>query len=253
LAWVESASASFTARHESEDAGDAQRMLDQLEGLRKRLADTFPRAPGELVVVIHDSAVPLYLAAPYLPLARALTAPAGRRYQVGWFGAREVHVLAPRVLEGRASQAAGSREALMLTPAALYASVVVGVNNPELPPPFRLGSFVRYMRWAWLAQGAAQFFSGQVPHLRAAIARRLRENGAPDFPPSARDAALLGGTVFDLLAREEGEAACVQLASRLHPGGAGPALQRAFHGRAVKHTEGTWRAHLARLAGASSS
>jgi hypothetical protein len=128
--------------------------------------------------------------------------------------------------------------------------VVVGANNNQLPPPFRPGSFVRYMRWAWLAEGAAQFFSGQVAHLRPAIARRLRE-GTPPFPPSRRDAALLGGTVFDLLAREEGEPACVNLACRLHPGGPPAALEKAFGGRAPRHTEDAWRAHLARLAGPS--
>jgi hypothetical protein len=126
---------------------------------------------------------------------------------------------------------------------------VVGANNPELPPPFTTASFSRLLRWAWLAQGAAQFFSGQVPHLRAAIGRRLREGGTPAFPPSRRDAALLGGTVFDLLAREEGVEACVRMASRLYPGGHATALEKAFHGRSAKHTDATWRTHLARLAG----
>jgi hypothetical protein len=245
--WVESASASFRARHDETDAEDAAGLLEQLEGLRDRLAKIFPRQPGELVVVIHDAPAALYLGAPYLALARALTAPAGRRYQVGWFGAREVHVLAPRLLERRASRAPGSRQALMLATAALYAAVVVGNNNPQLPPPFAPGSFVRWVRWAWLAQGAAQFFAGQVPHLRPAIARRLRDDDEPAFPPSARDAALLGGTVFDLLARQEGQAACVQLASRLHPQGHGAALERAFPGRPLAHTEAIWRTHLRRL------
>ena len=73
------------------------------------------------------------------------------------------------------------------------------------------------------------------------------ERSAPHFPPSRRDAALLGGTVYDLLAREEGVDACVRMASRLWPGGHRAALEKAFHGRSLKHTEGTWRAHLARL------
>jgi hypothetical protein len=249
MAWVESTSPSFAARHEFEDSDDAERVLEGLEDTRERLAGLFSRSPGEVTVVLHRSPGALYLAQPYLPVARALTAPAGRRYQVGWFGAREIHVLAPAALERRASGAEGSLEALMLAPAALYASVVVGTNNTELPPPFTPASFARLVRWAWLAQGAAQFFAGQVPHLRAAIGRRLREGGAPAFPPSRRDAALLGGTVFDLLAREEGTDACVRLASRLNAGGHDAALEKAFHGRTVKHTEGTWRAHLGRLAG----
>ena len=102
--------------------------------------------------------------------------------------------------------------------------------------------------WAWLQAGAAQWFSGQTAYARPAIARRLREGPEPDFPPGVRDAHLLGGTVFDLLAREEGEGACVHLACDLPPGGADEALRRAFHGRPLRHTESTWRAHLARTA-----
>ncbi len=250
MAWVESASPSFAARHESADAEGAARVLADLEAARERLGELFSRAPGQLTVVLHRSPAALALSQPYLVVARARSAPAGRRYLAGWYGAREIHVLAPRALEGRASAAEGSREALRLTPVVLYAGVVIGANNPDLPPPFTPGGLRRLGRWAWLAQGAAQFLAGQVPHLRAAIALRLREGRAPDFPPGRRDAPLLGGTVFDLLAREEGVAACARLASLPLPADSRAALEKAFHGRAVKHTEGTWRAHLARLAGA---
>ena len=66
-----------------------------------------------------------------------------------------------------------------------------------------------------------------------------------------RDAALLGGTVFDLLAREEGGRAAVSLASRpLHPDGAEAALVRAFGGRDIAHTASAWRAYLERLTAA---
>jgi hypothetical protein len=251
VTWVESASPSFAARHESGDAEGAARVLADLEAARERLGELFSRTPGELTVVLHRSPGALALSQPYLVAARARSAPAGRRYLAGWYGTREIHVLAPRALEARASAAEGSREALLRTPVALYASVVIGANNPDLPPPFTLGSLRRLGRWAWLAQGAAQFLAGQVPHLRPAIALRLREGRAPEFPPGRRDAPLLGGTVFDLLAREEGVAACARLASLPLRADARAALEKAFHGRAVKHTEGTWRAHLARLAGAS--
>ena len=251
MAWVESSSPSFAARHESEDATAAAAVLEALERARDRLGELFSRAPGELTVVLHRSPAALVMAQPYLLAARARSAPAGRRYQVGWYGAREIHVLAPRALAARASAAEGSREALMLTPVAMYASVVIGANNPDLPPPFTLGSFRRLARWAWLAQGAAQFFAGQVPHLRPAIALRLRESRAPAFPPSRRDAPLLGGTVFDLLAREEGEAACARLAALPLRADARAALEKAFHGRSFRHTEDTWRTHLSRLGGAA--
>jgi hypothetical protein len=137
----------------------------------------------------------------------------------------------------------------LLAPAALYAQVVVGHNSELLPPPFRVGSLVRATRWAWVVFGAGQWFSGQTPHARPAIGRRLREGGEPAFPPSLRDAPLLGGSVLDLLAREEGEDAVVRFVSRLPPGGPRGALVHAFHGRPLVHTEGTWRAHLAKLAG----
>src|SRR5919201_5580754 len=150
MAWVESTSPSFQARHEADEADDAARVLDQLERTRERLDSLFPRPGGGLTVVLHDSSLSLHLAQPYLLVARALTAPAGRRYQTGWAGAKEIHVLSPRVLEARASGAPGSREALMLTPSALYVEAVVGANSPDLPPPYSIAGFARQVRWAWL-------------------------------------------------------------------------------------------------------
>ncbi|MDQ3722832.1 MAG: hypothetical protein M3376_07170, partial [Actinomycetota bacterium] len=94
-----------------------------------------------------------------------------------------------------------------------------------------------------------QWFSGQTAHARPAIARRLREDARPDFPPSLRDAVLLGGSVIDLIAREEGVERAVELVCELPPGGPREALVAAFGGRAMVHSEGTWRAHLARMAG----
>jgi hypothetical protein len=248
VAWVETSSPSFSARHDSADGDDAVEVLELLEGTRERLRSVFPALPAEVAVVLHTSPLQLALAQPYLPLLRALTAPAGRRYLAGWLSRRELHVLAPRLLERRASTVPGSREMLMLTPAALYAQLAVAQNNALLPPPFRPASFARYLRWAWLAGGSGQYFSGQTGYARPAIARRLREGPKPEFPPGVRDAPLLGGTVFDLLAREAGVEAAVALATR--PPAAGPerALVSAF-GRPLVHTEGIWRAHLSRLAG----
>jgi hypothetical protein len=97
----------------------------------------------------------------------------------------------------------------------------------------------------WRLEGAAQFFSGQTRHVRPAVVLRTHERPAPSFPPGRRDALLLGGTVFDLLAREEGEEACVELARAPDPA---QALERAFHGRPVRQTEQAWRSHLTRLA-----
>ena len=248
MSWVETTSPNFSARHEEEDADDVVGVLELLEGTRERLAEAFPELPGHVAVVVHGGPFQLALAQPYLPVIRRLTAPAARRYLVGWFQHDEIHVLAPRILEERASNVAGSKEMNLLAPAALYTQLAIGASSPSLPPPFRPRSFARYVRWAWLAAGAAQYFAGQTAFARPAIARRLREGKPPSFPPGVRDAQLLGGTVVDLLARERGELAAARLAVELHPQGPRQALIEAFDGRPLKHTEATWRAHLARIA-----
>ncbi|MGZ6707757.1 MAG: penicillin acylase family protein [Solirubrobacteraceae bacterium] len=249
LPWSETSSPHFAARHEHADAEDVVGVLELLEGMRERLAGRFPVVPGEIAVVVHGSAAQLDMAAPYLPLVRRMTAPAARRYLVGWAGRRELHVLAPRVLAARASQVPGSKELNLLAPAALLSQLVVGANQPGLPPPWGPRTAPRYRRWAWLSAGAGQWLSGQVPHARAAIARRMREGPGPAFPPGPRDAGLLGGSVLDLLAREEGEDAVLSLLLDPLPRDPRRALIAAFHGRSLTHTEGTWRAHLSRLAG----
>ena len=251
MPWVETESPHFAARHELVDDDDVAGVLELLEGTRDRLAGSFATIPGEIEVVVHGSDAALAAAQPYLPILRRMVAPAARRYLVGWFGREAIHVLAPRILIEHASNVPGSREMNLLAPAALYTELVIGLNDARLPPPFRVGSFARYVRWAWLQAGAAAWFAGQTAYARPAIARRLREGPEPDFPPGVRDAHLLGGTVFDLLAREEGEAACVRLASARPAGDASEVLRGAFHGRPLRHTESTWRAHLARISRAN--
>jgi hypothetical protein len=244
VAWVETDSLSFSARHESEEADSAVAILERLEEFRSRMDGLFEATPHDVSVVIHSHPAALALAHPWLPLARALAAPAARRYMAGWFSQGEIHVLAPRALTARASRVEGSREALLLAPLHEYAHLVVGANNDGLPPPFTVRTFARYVRWAWLCEGAATHFSGQGRYLRGAIARRLREGGRPAFPPAARDATLLGGTVFRLLEREAGEAACAAIAaSRLETSGAERALERAFD-RPLADVERDWRRSL---------
>jgi hypothetical protein len=245
VAWTETQSRSFEARHEEEDADDVAALLDTLEDFRSELAERFDRLPEDVTVIVHKQPYQLALAQPWLPLARMAAAPAARRYFAGWYSKREIHVLSAQTLEERASGVAGSREALRLTPLRMYAQLVVGTNNPGLPPPFTPASFRRYLRWAWVSEGAAAFFSWQVHHLRPAIARRLREGGKPAFPPTARDAPLLGGTIYSLLDELVGEQACVDLASHLQPGGSRAAIERAFT-RPFVEVEHAWRDHLAR-------
>ena len=243
MPWVETHSLSFSARHDSEQADAAAAVLSGLEAFRDELDGRFGRTPYEVAVVIHPRSLMLSFAHPWLPLARRVAAPASRRYFAGWHSAGEIHVLAPAALEARASSVPGSREALLLTPRHEYAHLVVGANNPDLPPPFRPRTFARYLRWAWLCEGAATHLSGQTRHLRAAIIRRLREGPRPRFPPSARDAQLLGGTLFSLLEEERGADAVAALAEVRVSVGPRAAIEGAF-GRPLARIERDWRDHL---------
>jgi hypothetical protein len=221
-----------------------ERVLAQLEYARERVERLLEVELGELAVVLHGSPAQLDAAQPWLPVQRRLTAPAARRYVVGWAGERELHVLAPRLLAQRASNVEGSLEMLMLSPSGLLARRALAVRHPGFPPPLGPRRLRRWVRAAWFMEGAAQWLSGQTRHVRPAVTRRLREGRPPAFPPGRADALLLGGTVFDLVAREEGERAAVGLAR------AGPAdaLEQASRGRTARHTEAAWRSHLARLA-----
>jgi len=248
MPWIETLSPSFAARHELASAGEAVRLLESLEQLRERLAGLFPRAPGGLTVVLHASPASLTAANPLLPLKRLASSPAARRYVAGFAAGGELHVLDAQALRSRASNVPGSREMLALTAASLYARAVVEACNRDLPSGWlALRRQMAELRWAWLLEGAARFFAGQTVYAQPAIARRLREGGRPRFPPGPRDALLLGGTVFDLLAQDRGEPAAARLACRLHPQGAEAALRHAFR-RPLAETEQRWRAHLARLA-----
>jgi hypothetical protein len=85
-----------------------------------------------------------------------------------------------------------------------------------------------------------------VPLFRAAVSTRLRDRRAPAFPPSARDAIILGGTIFGLLERERGPDACDVLASRLRRGGPRASLELAFDAR-FRDIERAWRDYLRSL------
>ena len=251
MAWVESASPSFTARHESTHADDADRVLYSLERTREYLAQYFPRTVEGISVVFHPSVASLSIARPLFPLRWVAASPAGRRYIAGcWAGPLELHVLLPDALEARASSVPGSREMLARAVPALYARRVIDENNQDLPRRRSPRRVVAEVRWAWLLEGAARWFGGQTAHARPAVARRLREGRRPAFPPGVRDAALLGGTVIDLLVSERGEPAAAELACRLHPHGPRGALRDAFGGRSPARTEEAWREHVWELSAA---
>jgi hypothetical protein len=246
MPWVETNSLSFTARHDSGDTAFAEGTLDRMEELRLRLEDRFAVVPGEVTVVVHTNPALLALAHPFLPAARWSAAPAGRRYLAGWAMASELHVLNDLHMERRAA-GDDSREALRGTAERLYAQLVIAANNPDLPPSWTPRRFARYLAWAWLVEGAAQYFSRQVGLYRAAVIRRLRESARPSFPPSRRDAVILGGTIFDLLETERGPEACERLALELLPGGSRPTLEAAFDARSTE-IEDAWRDYLRSIA-----
>jgi len=242
VTWVETESLSFTARHDDADTAFAQWALDALEDLRLRLEDGFEVVPAGITIVIHDNPAWLSAAHPLLPPVRWSAAPAGRRYLAGWPMKTEIHVLNEEWIERRAA-GEDSLRALRGTAARLYVQLVLAANNEQLPPMWTPRRFGRYLRWAWLIEGGSQYFANQASLFRAAGITRLREGEPPRFPPSSRDAIILGGTIFELLDRYRGPEACALLVSRLRKDGARGNLELAFEAR-MREIEAAWRRQL---------
>ena len=246
MPWTETDSLSFTARFEEGDEECAERTLDDLEDLRLRLEDRFDSAPGGITVILHPHSAWLAAAHPFLPAARMASAPSGRRYLAGWATRNELHTLTDSALERRAA-GPDSRRALLGTSNRLYAQLVLASHNEGVPPPWGPRAFSRYLRWAWLIEGGAQYYAGQCADYRAAVLRRISEGEAPSFPPSPRDAIILGGSVFELLEEERGRSACDLLVSRLPKAGPQTALETAFDA-GLREIEPAWREHVAEVA-----
>jgi hypothetical protein len=242
MTWIETDSLSFSARHDDADLACAHRVLDTLEDLRLRLEDRFDQVPGNVTIVLHDNPAWLSAAHPLLPAVRWSAAPAARRYLAGWPMDGEIHTLNDSWMERR-SAGEDSLRALRGTAERMYCQIVLAANNPALPPMWTPRRFLTYLRWSWLIEGAAQYFTGQIGFFRAAVITRLREGQRPAFPPSRRDALILGGTVFDMLERHAGPDACVRMASRLHRAGPRGNLELAFEAR-MRDIERAWRVHL---------
>src|ERR1700709_828825 len=94
--------------------------------------------------------------------------------------ATELHGLNDTHMERRAA-GDDSKEALLGTAERLYAQLVIAANNTALPPYWTPRRFARYLSWAWLVEGGAQYFARQVGLYRAA--------GPPPTPPPARSAS----------------------------------------------------------------
>jgi hypothetical protein len=249
MPWTETDSLSFTARFEEGDEETAERTLDELEDLRLRLEDRFDSAPGGITIVIHPNGAWLAAAHPFLPAARMMSSATGRRYLAGWATTSELHTLSDGALERRAA-GPDSRRALLGTSRRLYAQIALATHNERMPPPWGPRAFGRYLRWAWLIEGASEYYAGQAADFRAAILRRLADGDPPAFPPSTRDAVILGGTVFGLLEEERGAASCDLLASRLPKAGPVATLETAFDA-SIREIEGAWREHVERVASAA--
>jgi hypothetical protein len=77
--------------------------------------------PEGMTVVLHGGPLGLAFTNPLLPVVWTVATPASRRYIAGWVGERELHVLAPRALEARASSVEGGGGG--------------GAGRPPPPPP----------------------------------------------------------------------------------------------------------------------
>ena len=194
MAWVETTSPSFSARHAEADADDVVGVLELLEGTRERLAGVLPVVPRASASSSTRRVAQLDLAQPVVPLLRRLTAPASRRYMAGWFTPREIHVLAPRLLEARASNVPGSREMLLLTPGrALRAAR----RRPQQPGAAAAAAARRRSRATPASPGSPPAPASGSPGRRRTRGRRSRAACARAASrrsrPGIRDAQLLGG------------------------------------------------------------
>ena len=251
MTWIETTSLTFSARHEDGDSAYSESLLDRLEELSLKLEDRFDLVPTGITVVVHPSALWLDFAHPFLPAVRWSAAPAGRRYLAGWAMTGEIHVLGDAAITKRAAGDA-SYEALKGTSERLYTQLVIAANNGRMPPPWNPANSRRYFEWAWLVEGSAQHFARQVDLFRPAVITRLKEGSRPTFPPSRRDAIILGGTIFDLLEEYRGGGACELLVSRLRKSGPLANLEAAFDLR-IREIEAMWRDYLRDVAGRKGS
>ena len=167
-------------------------MLAALEVLRDELERPLRAVPDDVAVVLHPRPAALALAHPWLPLAAA------RR---GARGAALLRRLVQRVRHPRA-RAAGAREARVRRPGLARGAAAQpparvrppgGRRQQPLPAAAVLArrTFRRYVRWAWLCEGAATWLSGQTPAAAGGDRAPPARGRPPGVPARAarRDAA----------------------------------------------------------------
>ncbi|WDT93129.1 hypothetical protein JDY09_06980 [Thermoleophilum album] len=232
MAWTESYSASFSARHERAETDSAQRTLDDLERFRLELAELGFRTPGEIAIVFHPNELSLLAAQPALAAWRAAQTRHARRYLAGWAASGELHLLAAPALRRRAAATPLSERALRATARRLYVQAAAAASGWPLPPPLTATSGGALRRLGWLFEGPAAVLAGQSDGLLAALASRLRDGPFDALPPSTRDAYLGGFALCATLEEQRGRAAVASLvlaACRSEPRGRGEHLvARAF-------------------------
>ena len=264
MAWVETVTPSFRARHESADDGRrrARARLARRRRARASRSSSRERPPTSRSSSTAPAAL-LDLAHPLVPLERLLTAPAARRYVVGSTGgAATIHVLAPRRC-GRARRTSRARARCSSSrPTVLYAQLVVGAQQPAPAAAVRRrrGCSAR-LRWAWLVEGAAQLLRrpdrARAPGDRAAPARRR----APRLPARrCATRALLGGRSSTCSRARRAARPAMRLACYLDPAATrSTRCASAFRGRSLVPHRGRLalapraRDRQSRLSAASSS
>ena len=200
MAWVESHSQSFSARHESAQAEEAAAVLDGARGPADELCGLFEHVPGRdrrghpPALGRARAGAPVAAAGPARggagqpPLLRGLVR-----------GARD-----PRA-RARRARAPGLGGARLARGAAAHAAPRVrapGGRAPTTPtcrPRSRSPTSATTCAGHGCARGRPPGSPGRrrcsVPRSCAGCARAA----GPSFPPGPRDAMLLGGTVFSLL------------------------------------------------------
>ena len=188
MPWVETETLSFAARHESGQTDSVERLLDDLERFRDR-ARAALRARCRARSRWSSTRASLMLVAGRTRgcrPARMVSAPAGppllrRLVQPARdprAGARRRWRRARRGWPARARR-------MLLSPAARVRAPGGGRQQRRAAAAVHARTFRRYLRMAWVSEGSATYLAGQVPHMRAAVARRMREGGRPAFPPAA--------------------------------------------------------------------
>ena len=247
MAWVETTSLSFTARHEAGQADDAVAVLEALEAHRGRARGAVPAAPRQ-----RHGRPPRLAAA-----ARAGAALPSARAAARLAGGAPVH---GRLVRGRRGPRArarvparASRRAGLARGAAAHAAA--GLHDArrghQQSGCCRRRSGPRTRAACCARRGWPRERPSTSPDRCRSCAPRspsgLRAGPGPPSRRAPRDAGILAGALFDLLARERGPQACVRLArqtlgARLQSG-ARSRLRAAARRRSAQR----FRAHLERL------